>query len=334
MTTLNLSKIFNSNNLVVNHFDLSASAIGEHIPSLNKNYVFNSNSLNEILLFLTNPFNDCLYISGASGCGKTTAVLQIAARLGWGVQQITLSNKCESIDLIGHSTLKKGELVYEYGALTKAMLNGEILLLNEIDLMSAGDLSVLNDVLDGKPLTIIANNGEVIYPHKDFRVIATANTKGLGDDTGFYSGARILNQAFLDRFRFLEMSYPSIRTEIITLKQAFPSLSDELTVNLCRMASDIRKIVSDGIENGTQQLSAPFSTRTLLKIAGILSLNTKYTVEDVVKMAFSLRLPKEEQEFISRLVKDIFGHSTVELEKTNVNDLGKQIDARTMKKAS
>lgn len=194
MFNVNLKKVFNSEKIVIEECELEPSNLIDHIPNLDKNYVFELNVLNEVLLYLIYPFKDCLYISGPSGCGKTTLILQIAARLNWGVEQITLSNKCESLDLIGHTTLKRGELVYEYGPLTRAMLYGEILILNEIDLMSPGDLSVLNDVLEGKPLTILANNGEVIKPHPQFRVIATANTKGFGDMTGFYNGARLLDQ--------------------------------------------------------------------------------------------------------------------------------------------
>ena len=149
MFNVNIKKLFNSEKNVIEDCDLEPSNLIDHIPNLDKNYVFELNVLNEVLLYLIYPFKDCLYISGPSGCGKTTLILQIAARLNWGVEQITLSNKCESLDLIGHTTLKRGELVYEYGPLTRAMLYGEILILNEIDLMSPGDLSVLNDVLDG-----------------------------------------------------------------------------------------------------------------------------------------------------------------------------------------
>ena len=115
MPKLDLTKIFGSK-LVVSELDLSTCTIPENIPVKNPSYVFITATLNPVLLFLAHPFNDCLYINGESGCGKTSLILQIAARLGWGVEQITLSNKCESTDLIGHSTLKKGELVYESGA--------------------------------------------------------------------------------------------------------------------------------------------------------------------------------------------------------------------------
>ena len=107
------------------------------------------------------------------------------------------------------------------------MIYGEILILNEIDLVAPGDLAALNDVLEGKPLTIVGNSGEVIYPHKSFRVVATANTKGYGDSEGFYSGARILNQAFLDRFRFMVVDYPQANVEKIMLMHNFENLEED-----------------------------------------------------------------------------------------------------------
>ncbi len=320
MSTLNLSKIFGTN-LIIDNMELDKCPIPEHIPAINDKYVFNTDVLNPILLFLAHPFNDCLYISGDSGCGKTSVILQIAARLGWGVEQITLSGKCESTDLIGHSTLRKGELVYEYGALTRAMINGEILLLNEIDLMSPSDLSILNDVLEGKPLTIIENNGEVIKPHKNFRVIATANTTGMGDETGFYAGCRTMNQAFMDRFRYMTMTYQP-KVECIAVLSKFPNLEKDKVSKLLSFAEEVRKTISLGNESGVRQLSAPFSTRTLLKIAGIMSLNTNYSMQEIVDTCFGLRLPQTERDFIKRIVNDIFGHSKDELNKTQKNDLG------------
>ncbi len=328
MFTVNLKSLFNNENILIDEIELEPCSLYEHIPSLDKNYIFELNVLNEILLFLTHPQRDCLYISGPSGCGKTTMMLQIASRLNWGVEQITLSNKSESIDLIGHATLKKGELVFEYGPLTRAMMYGEILILNEIDLMSPGDLSVLNDVLEGKPLTILANNGEIITPHPQFRVVATANTKGFGDMTGFYNGARLLNQAFLDRFRYLEMSYPKASVERLMIKQAYPHLDENLIDNLVRFANELRQVVSMGLENGVRQLSAPFSTRTLLKIAGIAALGLNLSLHKIISMTFALRLPKVEHEYVMRLCNDVFGHEKEVIASTSKNNLNASIRAQ------
>lgn len=180
-----LDQIFNSSKLCIKTLGVPEPHDPSRVPDIDKNYVFPLPFLNQILLYLACPLHDCLYVSGPSGCGKTTMALQVAARLGWGVEQITLSGKSESADLIGHAALRKGELVYEYGPLVRAMRNGEILILNEIDLMPPSDLAALNDVLDGKPLIIAQNCGEIIKPAPGFRVIATANTNGMGDQMGY-----------------------------------------------------------------------------------------------------------------------------------------------------
>lgn len=308
MFSINLKKTFNHEGIIIPDFEMQPCSLINNIPSVDDSYVFDLKTLNELLLYLTHPAKDCLYISGPSGCGKTTMVLQTAARLNWGVEQVTLSNKCESLELIGHSSLRKGELVYEYGPLARAMLYGEILILNEIDLMSPGDLSVLNDVLDGKSLTIVENNCEIIRPHPQFRVVATANTKGFGDMTGFYNGARLLNQAFLDRFRFLEMDYPNPHVELSLLKKNFSNLSETVLKNLIHFAHDLRAVQKQGLENGVRQLSAPFSSRSLIKVATLLSLNVGYSVHKIVNMCYALRLPAVENEYVMRLCNDIFGH--------------------------
>lgn len=65
-----------------------------------------------------------------------------------------------------------------------------------------------------------------------------------------------------------------------------------------------------GIETGARQLSAPFSTRTVLKIAGIHNSTPCYTPQKLVEMCYSLRLPSEEREYVLRTVNDVFGHET------------------------
>lgn len=327
MFSYDLKQVFNSSRIALGEVELEPCSYIANIPNIEPNYIFELNVLNEVLLYLFHPFKDCLYISGPSGCGKTSMLLQIAARLNWGVEQITLSNKCEALDLIGHTTLRKGEIIYEYGPLTRAMLYGEILILNEIDMMSPGDLSVLNDVLEGKPLTIVANNGEVIKPHPQFRVVATANTKGFGDDTGFYNGARLLNQAFLDRWRFIEMDYHRPKFEMEMLKKNFPNLSHDITKKLVHFAYDMRTSVNLGNESGIHQISAPFSSRCLLKVAGILSLDAGLSIHKIMKMCYSLRLPQSEAEFVQRLCDDIFGHEEDFLRNTQINNLKEDVSA-------
>lgn len=329
---ISLKQVFNCQKLLLDNVELDLELIPERTPEVNPFYVFELETLNKVLMYLIHPFNDCLYISGPSGCGKTSIVLQIASRLGWAVEQITLSNKCESLDLIGHSTLKNGSLVFEYGALTRAMIHGEILILNEIDTMSPSDLSVLNDVLDGKPLTITQNNGEIIHPHKNFRVIATANSKGYGDETGFYNGVRVLNQAFMDRFRYIDVDYAKPAVEVVALHSACPNIELDMIKKLVTFANNIRQVIKQGIENGLTQISAPFSTRVLLKIGNILNLGIQgLDIHEIIQDCYSKRLPPLEYEYINRLANDVFGHSKEDLKETQKNDLNEQIEPKAKK---
>lgn len=309
--TIDLHKHFNCSQLKIKEMEAPEERIRDHIPVIDPNYVFELNFLNHILMYLGCPLHDCLYLSGPSGCGKTSAVLQVAARLGWGVEQLTLSSRSESADLIGHATLRRGELVYEYGPLVTAMIYGEILLLNEIDLMAPGDLAALNDVLEGKPLTIVANNAELIRPHRMFRIVATANTKGSGDSLGYYSGARLLNQAFLDRWRFVELNYPSTRVETSILKKNAPSLAPALIGSLVRFAAEIRRVGAPD-EEGKVQLGAPFSTRTLIRIGRLLESFPDLSPLEAVDLGFGSRLNKVEREYVRRLGEDVFGHDKTE----------------------
>ena len=305
MPSVSLDRIFKSDRLCVKSLDIPGRQDPGRIPTIDLHYVFPLPLLNQILLYLSCPLHDCLYISGPSGCGKTTMVLQVAARLGWGVEQLTLCGKSESSDLIGHAALRRGELVYEYGPLVRAMLNGEILILNEVDLMHPSDLSSLNDVLEGKPLVITQNCGEVIKPSPGFRVIATANTRGMGDPMGYYSGARVLNQAFLDRFRFVELTYPDEQTEKAIVGASCPDLDEETVANLVRLGAELRRAGSDTTRS---QLSAPFSTRALLRIASLKQVCPQLPIHRVIETGYSLRLPETEREYVSRLCSDIFGN--------------------------
>ena len=61
---------------------------------------------------------------------------------------------------------------------------------------------------------MIQRINEIITPAAGFTVVATANTKGQGDETGRFIGANVMNEASLDRFPVcLEQEYPSRITE-------------------------------------------------------------------------------------------------------------------------
>lgn len=237
-----LSEVFAGANLHLERFSLPAfdQSLLPLVPQVEPSYVFDEAHLNLILRHLQQPYRDSLFISGPTGCGKTSFILQIAARLGWPVESITLSQNSEIADLVGHTVLRKGQLYFEYGPLARAMIYGEILLLNEVDLMSAGELAALNDVLEGRALCVYENNGEIIYPHPFFRVVVTANSKGAGDNSGHYMGVRKQNKAFLDRYVFVEFDYPNYEQEQSLILKSIDNFNPDLVKYFITFAHEVR----------------------------------------------------------------------------------------------
>ena len=198
------------------------------------------------------------YISGLSGNGKTFMVEQACAKLGKEFIRVQINPETDEDDLLGGFRLINGETVFAKGPVLKAMENGAILLLDEID-RATNKIMCLQGILEGKPV-LVKKTGEVIKPADGFNVIATANTKGKGSDDGRFTAASIIDEAFLERFTVsVDQKFPSINIEKkILLKHMdkfIPSDSsgdftaDELAQNLVTWADVIRRtFYDDGID--------------------------------------------------------------------------------------
>ena len=77
------------------------------------------------------------------------------------------------------------------------------LVFDEYDAGRPDVMFVIQRVLevDGK-MTLLDQN-RVLRPHPAFRLLATANTVGLGDTTGLYHGTQQINQGQLDRWNLV-----------------------------------------------------------------------------------------------------------------------------------
>jgi cobaltochelatase CobS len=293
-----------------------ADGTNPFIPATDQNYIFRKAFLREALAFLKEPGGDALFITGPTGSGKTSGVTEIAARLNWPVQQVTAHGRMELTDLIGHHALVAGApgeppvMKFMYGPLAIAMREGHILLINELDLADPAEIAGLNDVLEGQPLVIAQNGGEIIKPHPMFRVIATGNSAGTGDQSGLYQGVLMQNLAFMDRFRFTEVSYADEEAERQILERVTPRLPESIRKGMVRIAGEVRKLFLGG-EDGEGELSITMSTRTLVRWAK-LSLafrGAPNALEYALEQALLIRAAKEEKEAIIRIAKDVFGDS-------------------------
>lgn len=204
-----------------------------------------------------------VFIAGLSGNGKTMMVEQACAEAKRKYVRVNITEETDEDDLIGGFRLVNGETVWCDGPIPQAMKQGAICLIDEID-RGSNKLMCLQAVLEGKPL-YIKKTGALVQPALGFNIIATANTKGRGSEDGRFTGARILDEAFLERFIItLDQPYPTAAIEkkiILNAMEASGNLDGDFADNLVTWSEIIRKTYEDG---GIDDL---ISTRRLVHIA-------------------------------------------------------------------
>jgi hypothetical protein len=209
-----------------------------------------------------------VYITGLSGNGKTMMVEQACAKANREYVRVQITPETDEDDLIGGFRLVNGETVFSKGPVIKAMEQGAVLLIDEID-RGSNKIMCLQGVLEGKPV-LIKKTGEVVSPAKGFNVIATANTKGKGSDDGRFIAATIIDEAFLERFTItLEQPYPSQAIEkkiVMNHMEKFDCVDTKLADYLTLWSETIRKTFEDG---GVDEI---ISTRRLCHIVQSFSI--------------------------------------------------------------
>ena len=209
-----------------------------------------------------------VYVSGLSGNGKTFMVEQACSKLNREFIRVQINPETDEDDLLGGFRLINGETVFSKGPVLKAMENGAILLLDEID-RATNKIMCLQGILEGKPV-LVKKTGETISPAPGFNVIATANTKGKGSEDGRFTAASIIDEAFLERFTVAidqKFPSPSIETKILNNHMSkFGAEDTDFVEKLITWADIIRKTFYD---DGVDEV---ISTRRLCHIAQTYSI--------------------------------------------------------------
>ena len=239
------------------------------IPKVEKEYVRWGSSKDIEAIMKSRMFYP-IYISGPSGNGKTMMVEQSAAKAKVPFLRVQITPETDEDDLIGGFRLINGETVFCKGPVIKAMEEGALLLIDEID-RGTNKIMCLQGVLEGKPV-LIKKTGETVVPAEGFNVIATANTKGRGSDDGRFSAATIIDEAFLERFvSAVNQPWPSKGIEKKIVKNhmtKFDAMDEDFLEKLITWASIIRKTFeADGVDEvvSTRRLCHVIKTFSIFK---------------------------------------------------------------------
>lgn len=189
-----------------------------------------------------------MYIHGLSGNGKTLSIRQAHAKANKPLIVVQIGPETDKDDLIGGFRLINGETVFVEGPVLTAKRTGASLLLDEID-RGNNCLLCLQGILDGDEY-FNEKTGEVIKPAPGFQIFATANTKGRGSDDGKFSGANLLDEAFLERFvGSIEQEYPSVAVErkiVINHMESLNAVDTKFAHEIVDWADLIRRTYKDG----------------------------------------------------------------------------------------
>ncbi len=281
-----------------------------------KQYFFRENLIKPFMNWLYNPFGDSCLLTGPTGSGKSSLVEQTCARLNWPSITVSAHSRMEMPELTGFNLPVtdpvSGDLNTKFvdGPLTKAMRNGFVFVLDEYDTLDPAVTVGLHAIMEGRPLVIAENGGEVIQPHPNFRFVACGNTAGQSDDSGLYAATMQQNLASLDRFRCFVVPYLDETDEVGTLTEALPMLPEELALQMVRIANSIRRQHQGEDESGGY-LSVTMSTRTLLRWGRIACAYTQHGISTPLKDALheSLlnRCDKTQRVAIDKIASSVFG---------------------------
>ena len=155
--------------------------------------------MGEIRTILDHPLNieksEWLMLVADAGAGKTQISTQYANEKGidyilqQGHAQLTVD------DLLGYKSITDG--TYFPSLLRDAVENGKIFILDEIDACNPNTLLALNSLKNKR----FQFPDKIVDIHKDFRLIATANTLEYSD---VYNGRSKLDKATLTRFKVVQ----------------------------------------------------------------------------------------------------------------------------------
>lgn len=244
---------------------------------------------------------------GHTGTGKTSLIEQLAARINQPTIRANMNGQTSISDFVGQWGVKGQETYWIDGILAYAMRMGLWLIVDELDFAEAAILSVLNAVLERNGKLVLKERGnEVVAPHRDFRIIATANAAGqMMDHRAMYQGTNIMNEAFLDRFKCYIIDYMSEAVECKVIKSKVPTLPNTLVSKIVSVAHTIRHAFNK------EEVQCTFSTRRLLDwaedIAFLKEKEIKNYIFEAAEGTIFAKISTDDRDIIKGLMQRALG---------------------------
>lgn len=256
-----------------------------NVLPIDKDYIFRPESLMQVLYSVMT--NQRCYLQGHTGSGKTTLVEQVSARLHWPFMRVNFDSEISRMDLIGRDVLTNegGTTTSKFvdGILPQMMQSPCIGCFDELDFVRPDVAYVMQRAFEGNGLLLTEDGGRLVMPNPFFRMFATGNTVGQGDEFGMYQGARPQSMAMLDRFTvWVQVPYMTASQREQLLKVKFPDMTKVVM-------DKVNKYITEHIEAfTTAKVLQPISPRGYLALCqSIMTFSTFMTSEKkAIEQAF------------------------------------------------
>jgi hypothetical protein len=244
-----------------------------------------------------------LMLIGPPGSGKTQLGIYLAHHMGLAFYPLAMYAHTQGEDLLGKPAQNdEGLWRFVPAPLVQAYEHGGLVLLDEFPALKPGVAMLLHPFLNRDPVIIQTDTGErTIYPHDDFRAIAT------GNHWSRFAGNYEIGEALGDRMTFVHASFLPAESEISLLCDIAPNVQPGVITDLVSFAQTVRA----GVEASPDTNRYCPSTRVLRKLVSKMEI-TGHTLDEAVEDCIIQKLRELYRDEYKAVLKVLKGHVALE----------------------
>lgn len=271
------------------------------IPEVDPFYVWDADVLEKMILCI--KLQEKGLLVGFPGCGKTTAVKQLAAHRRQPYARFNGKGGIEPASFLGYSwadyekVMENGQekivqvMKFKEGLMPQAVRNGYLVTIDEVFKLTPDINMALQSLyekggflmLDDKPGTIEEKH---VKPHPHFTMFCTDNTAGTGDNLELFGASQLQDTSTLDRFGItIRVDYLSVKDETDMLHRQYPGTDRRKVQKAVKFAGLVRRSFQDS------EMPVTLSPRGLGTICGIMECNLP--LREAINMVFVAKLSED-----------------------------------------